>query len=164
MDNVKQQIGKLIKQYKFVAMILALGLVLMLLPSKSTQEMPASQGTVTPKADPAAELEQILSQIQGVGRVRVLLTEAQGEQIIYVIDEDRTESQDTQSLRQQAVLITGNDRTQQGLVSQVLPPTYLGAVIVCQGGDLPGVRLAVVEAVCDATGLTADKITVLKMK
>lgn len=164
MDNVKQQLLKLIKQYKFVAMVLALGLVLMLLPPKSDRQAPATQATAVTNADPAGELEQILGQIQGVGRVRVLLTEAQGAQTIYVLDRDSSESADTQSLRQQAVVITGNDRAQQGLISQVLPPTYLGAVIVCQGGDLPGVRLAVVEAVCDATGLTADKISVLKMK
>lgn len=164
MDNLKQQLLKLIKQYKFVAMVLALGLVLMLLPSKNEPTEPASQTTVVTNADPAGELEQILGQIRGVGRVRVLLTEAQGAQTIYVLDRDSSESADTQSLRQQAVVITGNDRAQQGLVSQVLPPTYLGAVIVCQGGDLPEVRLAVVEAVCDATGLTADKISVMKMK
>ena len=46
----------------------------------------------------------------------------------------------------------------------VLSPTYLGAVIVCQGGDSPTVKLAIVEAVSNATGLSADKITVLKMK
>ena len=164
MDNVKQQISKLIQQYKFVAIILLLGMMLMLLPSKNTQETPISETNAATIAAPSAELEQILSQIQGVGRVRVLLTEAQGEQIIYVVDRDRSESGDSSSLREQAVVISGNDRTQQGLVSQVLPPTYLGAVIVCQGGDQPGVRLAVVEAVCDATGLSADKISVLKMK
>jgi stage III sporulation protein AG len=164
LDNVKQQISKLIQQYKFVAIILLLGMMLMLLPSKNTQEAPISETNAATIAAPSAELEQILSQIQGVGRVRVLLTEAQGEQIIYVVDRDRSESGDSSSLREQAVVISGNDRTQQGLVSQVLPPTYLGAVIVCQGGDQPGVRLAVVEAVCDATGLSADKISVLKMK
>ena len=164
MDNVKQQISKLIQQYKFVAIILLLGMMLMLLPSKNTQEAPISETNAATIAAPSAELEQILSQIQGVGRVRVLLTEAQGEQIIYVVDRDRSESGDSSSLREQAVVISGNDRTQQGLVSQVLPPTYLGAVIVCQGGDQPSVRLAVVEAVCDATGLSADKISVLKMK
>jgi stage III sporulation protein AG len=62
------------------------------------------------------------------------------------------------------VIITDSDRAQQGLISQVLPPSYLGAVIVCQAGDQPEVKLAVVEAVCDAVGLTADKISVLKMK
>jgi len=41
---------------------------------------------------------------------------------------------------------------------------YRGAVVVCQGGDNASVRLAVVEAVSNATGLTSDRITVLKMK
>lgn len=159
MDQIKQRLTAFLKQYQFVALILALGLALMLLPER---EKPAASD-----AQPIAEswsaeerLEQILSQIQGVGKVRVLLTVAQGEQAIYVYDEDRSES----DLSREAVVITDGERAQTGLVSQVLPPSYLGAVIVCQGGDLPGVKLAIVEAVCDATGLTADKITVLKMK
>jgi len=49
-------------------------------------------------------------------------------------------------------------------VQQVNPPTYLGAVIVCQGADSASVRLAIVSAVGSVTGLSTDKITVLKMK
>jgi stage III sporulation protein AG len=36
--------------------------------------------------------------------------------------------------------------------------------VICQGAADPAVRLAVVEAVADATGLGADRISVLKMK
>jgi stage III sporulation protein AG len=49
-------------------------------------------------------------------------------------------------------------------VRQVIPPKYQGAIIVCQGAEKATVRLQVVEAVVNVTGLTADKITVLKMK
>ena len=164
MDTLKTNLMRLIKQYKPAALILAVGLVLMLLPTgEGKQDVPiqaASQSFVTPEE----RLESILSQIQGVGKVRVLLTVAQGEQTLYIYDENHSDTPDTESLRKEAVVITGNDRTQSGLISQVIPPVYRGAVIVCQGGDLSGVKLAVVEAVCDATGLTADKITVLKMK
>lgn len=162
METMKERISGFLKQYKFVALILAVGLVLMLLPRSG--EQPVTQPTAQTSQTPEERLESILSQIQGVGKVRVLLTVSQGEQTLYVYDEDRSDSSDSGSLRREAVVITGTDRAQTGLISQVLPPTYLGAVIVCQGGDLPGVRLAVVEAVCDATGLTADKISVLKMK
>ena len=99
-----------------------------------------------------------------MGKVRVLLTVSQGERTIYVYDEDTSDTPDSANSRREAVVITDGSRAQSGLVSQVLPPVYLGAVVVCQGGDLPGVRLAVVEAVSAATGLTADKISVLKMK
>ena len=160
MESIKQQFLKLVKQYKYIALILSAGLVLMLLPESPKQESQSGQTSATEALTMEEKLEQILTQIQGVGKVRVLLTVARGEQVIYVYDEDRSESDTTR----EAVIITDSNRAQAGLVSQVLPPGYLGAVIVCQGGENPGVKLAVVEAVCDATGLTADKITVLKMK
>jgi stage III sporulation protein AG len=151
-----------VKEYKYVALILAIGILLMLLPEK--QEMPDSAPVQSSEGNLQAQLEEILSQIRGVGKVRVLLTVESGERTLYIRDEDRSESSENSQTRSQAVIITDSDRAQQGLISQVLPPSYLGAVIVCQGGDQPEVKLAVVEAVCDAVGLTADKISVLKMK
>lgn len=164
MESVKSQVVHLIKQYKLAALILAIGLVLMLLPGKSEEKDMAPQSAAQTYVPAEQQLESILAQIRGVGKVRVLLTLAQGEQTIYIYDEDQSDTLDTNNLRREAVVITGTDRGQSGLISQVIPPVYRGAVIVCQGGDQAGVKLAVVEAVCDATGLTADKITVLKMK
>jgi stage III sporulation protein AG len=151
-----------VKEYKYVALILAIGILLMLLPEK--QDMPDSTPVQSSEENLQTQLEEILSQIRGVGKVRVLLTVESGEKTLYIRDEDRSESSENSQTRSQAVIITDSDRAQQGLISQVLPPSYLGAVIVCQGGDQPEVKLAVVEAVCDAVGLTADKISVLKMK
>ncbi|MBR6596042.1 MAG: hypothetical protein IKK72_05685 [Oscillospiraceae bacterium] len=164
MENLKTKAITLIKQYKLAALILAIGLVLMLLPTGSGEGEPILVSAAEPTVSAGEQLESILSQIQGVGKVQVLLTVAEGERTVYIYDEDQSDTLDTGSLRREAVVVTGTDRGQSGLVSQVIPPVYLGAVVVCQGGDLPAVKLAVVEAVCDATGLTADKVTVLKMK
>ena len=61
-------------------------------------------------------------------------------------------------------MITDSGRNQTGLIRQINPPVYLGAVIVCQGGDKPAVKLAVAEAVSRVTGLRSHQIVVLKMK
>ena len=105
-------------------------------------------------------LEQILGQIEGVGKVKVMLTQSAGEITIY--QEDTDHSADT--VREDTVLVTGESRQEMGLVRQVIPPKYQGAVVVCQGGDRAAVRLAIVDAVAAVTGLTSDRITVLKMK
>jgi stage III sporulation protein AG len=68
------------------------------------------------------------------------------------------------SSRLDTVIITDGDRAQNGLIQQVLPATYLGAIIVCEGGDRAEVRLAIAEAVSHFTGLGMDRISVLKMK
>lgn len=164
MESVKSQVQHLVKQYKLAVLILAAGLLLMLMPGKKEAAPNPRQSDTEIYVTAEEKLESILSQIRGVGKVRVLLTVAQGEQTVYICDEDQSDTPDSSDLRREAVIITNTDRGQSGLISQVIPPIYRGAVIVCQGGDQSGVKLAVVEAVCDATGLTADKITVLKMK
>ena len=153
---------ELVRKYRYVLLVVLAGLFLMALPdgknAKATPE-PAAAETES-RQDLQTELEEILSQIQGAGRVRVLLTQREGERTVYQTDEDSTSS----GIRSDTVLLNGSDRSQTGLVQQVNPPTYLGAVIVCQGADSASVRLAIVEAVGSVTGLSTDKITVLKMK
>lgn len=167
MDGVtwKDKLKSIWGKYKYAIVVLAVGLVLMLWPGSGQKEVTQETSADTvPAADMQRDLEQILSQIQGVGRVKLLLTQQQGPETIYQQDEDISNSTDSQSTRRDTIVITDQSRKESGLVRQVNPPVYLGAVVVCQGGDQPQVRLAVVEAVCAATGLTADKVTVLKMK
>lgn len=141
------------RKYRYVALVVLLGIFLMLLPEKQT---PSHQEQ--PQAQPGLEqrLEAILSKVEGAGRVEVLLTEGAGERILYQVDGDPN--------RQTTVLVSDSQRQEEGLIRQVLPPQYQGAVVLCQGAGSPQVRLNLVEAVMDATGLGADKITILKMK
>ena len=163
MDGIKQRLTEFLKQYKFVVIIIAVGILLMLLPSGKEETVQQTNERM-PAADLESDLEAILSQIHGAGRVHVLLTEDRGEEYLYEYNQDAQHTQEHSDLRQQVVVITDSQRGQQGLIRQVRSPAYRGAVVVCQGGDLASVRLAVVEAVSNATGLTSDKITVLKMK
>ena len=160
-DKAKELFGK----YKYVLLILALGIFLMSIPDRD--DPPAAQAAPTQQAVPESreeELEEILGQISGVGKVRVLLTEASGAETIYQADEDHSTSSDSGRTERQTVIITDSDRTERGLVRTVTPPVYLGAIVVCQGGDSPTVQLSIVEAVSNVTGISSDRITVLKMK
>lgn len=154
MEGFLKKAIAIITANRWVLLILTIGLVLLLMPSFESE--PEETVAVTEKADLQQELAEILGAIEGVGQVKVMLTVEMGERIIYQNDESGTSS-DT-------VIITDEDRAQQGLVQQILSPTYRGAIIVCQGGGSPAVQLKVVEAVSRITGLTTDKITVLKMK
>ncbi|MDY6181396.1 MAG: hypothetical protein SPI15_11205 [Candidatus Faecousia sp.] len=153
-----------LKEYRYVLLVLFLGIVLMLLPQSKAAEEGDKE---TPVPETVAEeslqeqLEQLLSIVQGAGKVRVLLTEAAGERVIYQTDGEEN-SQNTR--RTDTVILSDSGRAESGLVQQILPPTYQGAVILCQGADSAAVRLALIEAVSNATGLTSDRISVLKMK
>lgn len=158
--------GRYLKKYSYVALILVVGILLMLLPSGNSDTEAQTDPTTStqPQQSTQEALEEILSQIQGAGKVKVLLTVAAGESIVYQTDENSSAGTDSSTTKIETVIITDAGKAQQGLVQQVNPPVYLGAVVVCQGADSAAVRLAVTEAVADATGLSTDKISVLKMK
>lgn len=157
----KQRINALLAKYKYPVLILLVGLALMLLPSGKEAEAPPPPAETAPAQDDLeSRLETILAQIEGAGSVRVLLTEDAGREHLYQTDSEvRSDSRTDDT-----VLVEDSSNTATGLIRQTLEPRYRGAVILCQGADSPGVKLAIVEAVRCVTGLGADAISVLKMK
>ena len=125
--------------------------------SKKTEQQPTHVQEQAETVRLEEQLSELLSQLAGAGKVQVLLTEATGQQTVYQENRDISQQSST-------VILSDSTRGQEGLVCQVNPPTYLGAVVLCQGADLPSVRLSITEAVSNATGLGYHKITVLKMK
>ena len=160
-----QKIPAWIKKNKYSLVAVLVGVAILLLPGrKAAVEEITVLTEETPQKDMAQELSAILSKIEGVGKVEVMLTIRSGETTYYQRDEDISSNGDSSSLRQETIVLTDSERNEHPLITQVLPPQYLGAVIVCQGADQPSVKWAIVEAVSKATGLGADQITVLKMK
>lgn len=156
----REKAGPFLKQYRYVVLLLMLGVLLMLLPKKQETE-PEAPVSVPESVDSLEDdLARILTRIRGAGRVEVLLTEYAGTETLYQTDADRT----ADSLREDTVVVSDRERAESGLVRQVIPPRYMGAVVVCQGGDNPAVKLAILEAVSRATGLKTNQISVLKMK
>ena len=160
-----QKISVWIKKYRYSIIAVLAGLAILLIPGRKAvveEETVLTEESV--QKDMAQELSAILSKIEGVGKVEVMLTIRSGETTHYQRDEDIGSNGDSSSLRQETIILTDSDRNQHPLITQVVPPQYLGAVIVCQGADQPSVKWAIVEAVSKATGLGTDQISVLKMK
>ena len=156
---LREKAGPWIGKYKYFVLILLVGIGLMLVPPSKKEETTQVHNvqTTVQAASISEELEGILTNIKGAGRVQVMLTVKSSEQTVYQTDSAATDRQDT-------VIITGDDRAQSGLVQQIISPTYRGAIVLCQGADSANVCLAIKEAVSKVTGLDASQISVLKMK
>lgn len=159
MDELRRKLTELTRKYRCFALILLLGILLMLLPTGKAKRIEVSASEL-PEASVEQRLQEILSCIAGVGRADVMLNIARGEETFYQNDLSTSEA----SSRSDTVVLTDSSRNQSGLVRQINPPVYSGAVVVCQGGDRAEVKLAVMEAVSKITGLKFSQITVLKMK
>ena len=76
---------KFIEKYKYVAIILLIGIVFMLIPNKDTKmEAEDSPDVITCEEITFEErLAEILKLIDGAGDVRVMLTISEGEEYIF---------------------------------------------------------------------------------
>lgn len=164
----KSSLPSFFKKYRYVVIILIIGLVFLLIPGKKNTSKSETVTSVAHQENAQSSvnesLAEILEKINGAGDVHVLLTLATGEETVYQTDTYTTLSDTSNTSQIDTVIISNTDRAQSGLIRQVNPPTYLGAIVVCEGADSAAVRLAIVDAVSKVTGLGSDRISVLKMK
>lgn len=152
---VKEKVLEYSKQNRILFLVLLIGILLMTFPQKQTKaatSIPAS----TVEEGLEERLSACLSLLEGAGKVKVLLTEAEGQKTLYQSNTSRE--------RSETVILNDGSRVQSGLVSRIDPPRYLGAVVLCQGAGKASVRLSIAEAVANATGLSYDRISILKLK
>ena len=155
-----------LKKYRYPALILALGVLLLLLSTglsgdRETDTVPEVQENFDLAAF-TRETENLLSQVQGAGQVQLLLTLETGGTRDYLMDSSQRLSGDSRDTQTQAVL-TGSGSGQAPVQVELRYPEFRGAVVLCQGAGAPEVVLALKEALSSLTGLGMDKITVCKM-
>ena len=163
--------AELWKKYKFAAMIVLAGVLLMLLPT-SRRTAAEQSSTLRPEGETFSleqveqRMESILGQIEGVGKLQVMLTLSSGPQLQLAEDTDLSRSGGTSESRsrQETVTLNRGSGYQEVIITNQVYPVYQGALIVCQGAGSSAVRLALIEAVSALTGLSTDRITVVKWK
>ena len=148
--------SELWKKYKFVLLVVLVGVILMLLPVSSKTKETAAGDSQTPQEAFDLEaveqrMEEVLGKIDGVGKLRLMLTLQSGTRL--------TLAEDTQ---RETVTLNRGSGNQEIVVTNRYYPVYQGAVVVCQGADSSAVRLAVTETVQALTGLPSDRIMVAK--
>lgn len=168
LKKIKERVGNFVKKNSFIVLILVIGLAFMLIPGQSISRKSSTNTNVPNTTQESVsleeQLEKILSNIQGVGNAKVLLTLEAGEETIYQTNRDISTNNDGTKNRIDTVILSTADRAEHGMVCQIIPATYRGAVVICDGASSASIRLAVIEAVSKVTGLGADRISVLKMK
>ena len=129
--------------------------------AQSTSANPPVQVKVAQEEQTASITpEQLLSSMDGVGRVELMLTTSGSEEIFY-----QTDTRVSGDTREETTVFSSTQSTQKTpVVTKTKSAPYLGAVVVCDGADSATVRLRIMQAVSALTGLGSDKISVIKMK
>ena len=146
---MKEKWFTVLSRYKFPAIMLLLGVVLMLLPlgkktAVATQETPSQEFDLEAME---RQMEEIVGCIDGVGRVKVMLTLRTGPTLSLASDKDETLRDAEMRTENQILKLNRGSGMQEVVITQQRYPVFQGAVIVCDGAGNSAVRLQVTEAV-----------------
>ena len=149
-------------KYKFVALVLCAGLLLMLIPTGKQTAAEAPQTETNENFDLDAlerKIESALSEISGVGNATVVLTLKSGAEDVLAQDVSEGTSPQTET-----VVVSAGSGMEQAVRVKTIYPEFQGALVVCQGGGDASVKWEVLKAVSAITGLSSDQIQICQGK
>ena len=122
------------------------------------------------------KLANILSNIAGVGKVKVLLTYSETSTYVPIYNENLKESNTTETdsaggsrtvsetdSQKEVIYKEDSNGNQEPVTQSIISPKIEGAIITAQGADNAEVKTSIIQAVEAATGLATHKIQVFKM-
>jgi stage III sporulation protein AG len=157
---------KTVKSSQILIGALVIGIMLLVIPWGNGSKEPEQEAVTqpVPSFDLQAEekrLEEALAKIEGAGKVTVVLTlDTSSERRLA---EDKENSKDTAAdgsirIRDSTQTVTLSN---EAVTLIYVYPKYRGALVVCTGAG-SALRLEITKAVAALTGLSTDKITVIK--
>ena len=105
-------------------------------------------------------LTKLLSSVEGVGKVKVLVTVDRLQEYTYA---QNTETGGAGDRTENDYVIVEQNGTKNGLTLTVTAPVVRGVAVSCEGGGSARVRQEVVNLVCAALGIGASRVYVSRL-
>ncbi len=172
MTDIINKIKELAKKPFFLKAAVAAGLLMIILILVSDfnkeEEKERSDADVNVLSFTSAELYadetekrlcETLTEIEGVGKAKVMLTITSTEEYVYA---ESVKSGTSQTENSYVIIDKGSQK--EALVKKINNPAISGVLIVCEGGDDPKVCERIYNAVSTALNIPTNKIYVAEMK
>lgn len=121
-------------------------------------------------------LTGIVSNIQGSGKTKVLVTIENSKEIVYATEEKKntqatedksdgqtTKKKESDDVEKKYITVKGSDGTEKALAITEIQPAIKGVVVICEGGEDSVVAQRIINAVTTALHITSGRVFVTKM-
>lgn len=142
--------------------VLIAGVMLLMGSSGKTSTVVKAESTSTVNIN--KELESILSQVDGAGKVKVLINYSQSGEKILAYDMASTVNEKDSGKENNAKSEVVYDGNKMPVVLKEYMPKVEGVIIVAQGGSDEDVKKQLIAGTVALLGIDEHKIEVLKMK
>lgn len=105
------------------------------------------------------KLEKVLSQMQGVGKVKVAITYDGGIKQVFAVNTQTQNNGTGTTTKTEIVLVDGKP-----LIKEEILPSIVGVLIVMQGANNAVTRMLVIDAVTSLLNIDKDQINIMAYK
>lgn len=169
------------KEIMIIIIIIGIILAILAIPTEKKETEEVAQNAVVSQEEQGLNreryeeqleerLEAILSQMEGVGRVEVMIMlEASARE---VVEKDvstqqsgaqQENTEETTISKEETTVYSDTDAGNVPYVVQEIYPEVEGVLVVAEGGDDSNVNLAIVDAIQALFGIDVHKIKIVKM-
>ena len=147
------------KNKKLVYVILIIGVILLSLPSFLPQKEaePSRETVVNERLE--ERLSDIISEISGVGKVKVMITYKSTSEKRVAKDKN-TRNSANEIYEEEKNVLLGSGSEQKPFITREEMPKILGVAVVAEGGGRDDVKAEISRAVRALTGVSANNIAV----
>lgn len=107
-------------------------------------------------------LEDLLSKMEGVGKVKVMVMLDGSSELSIASDESKSKGDGVSSSSKQAVIIS-NSSVEEPIVLRHLMPKILGVLVIAEGADNVNIRLDIIAACSTVLGVKQNLVEVFNM-
>lgn len=135
-----------------------------------------NQEETTSKTELESNLEEILSTIKNVGKVKVLINYSESSSLVPLYNESTTTSSTeegdtsggtrnvTETETKKDVVFSEKSGNKDPVTQKTIMPTIQGAIVTAEGAGNATVKTNIINAVGAVTGLSIDKIQVFELE
>ncbi len=173
MAELKNQLGEMLRKLKkdkkalLTVSVGVLGMLLVLLSelpltdSDTYKKEDASQGEFY-NDDLVRQTEKLISQIEGAGKVSVMLTYEATEETVWAKDvNEKSEGEGGADTEEKYIIVDTSDG-ESGLAIKVIYPRIRGVAVVCSGGDDPVVNSRIKSLVSALFDIGSNRISIAR--
>jgi len=164
--------------YKLFLFMGLLGVVLIYLSETEYNEQKITEVNMTTeqyRISLETSLTELLSQVDGAGKVKLMITLESGEENVYAVQEksdsdeqtvmaQRSEQTQRRLSYENEIVMTDEGSTKQPVIEKILQPSVQGVVVVCQGADDITVVSNITSAVSVVLNIPTNRVCVIKMQ
>lgn len=140
--------------------------------SGSDEELASAENTTVYAAQytekTEKELEKMISNIHGAGKVSVMITLESCYENVYAkgstVKNEQNESSLQSEIQEEYIIVKNGSNNEDCLVIKVYEPSVKGVAVVAEGADNASVKNAIIQTVCALFDISSAKVSVEKMQ